>query len=133
MKGAWAGRVLSGRERETAVVAGAGVVYFKFFQTLGRTRRERKKASVAKKRSWSAGSGKEGKKGKKERKVGHRELRGRRYRGNRAKRARKKGDSTLLLLRTIRQILYIAVESSFRVLLFSSPLLVVTGYWAIFD
>lgn len=52
MKGAWAGRVLSGRERETAVVAGAGVVYFKFFQTLGRTRRERKKASVAKKRSW---------------------------------------------------------------------------------
>lgn len=67
MKGAWAGRVLSGRERETAVVAGAGVVYFKFFQTLGRTRRERKKASVAKKRSWSAGSGKAAeRKGKRE-------------------------------------------------------------------
>lgn len=63
------GRVLSGRERNGG---GRGrVVYFKFFQTLGRIRRERKKASVAKGRwgvgSWSVmrGSGKEEKKGKK--------------------------------------------------------------------
>lgn len=60
---------MSGRERNGG---GRGrVVYFKFFQTLGRTRRERKKASVAKGRwgvgSWSVmrGSGKEEKKGKK--------------------------------------------------------------------
>lgn len=79
-------RVLSGRERN-----GGRVVYFKFFQTLGRTRRERKKASVAKGR-WGVGrkgGGKEEEKGKKGKKG---QSPGERYRGgNRGKRGRKKG------------------------------------------
>ncbi|KAK1118116.1 hypothetical protein K0M31_015392, partial [Melipona bicolor] len=85
------------------------VVYFKFFQTLRRTRRERKKASVAKKRGdvgnlaereaeCGGGGTKEEKKGEKERKVSHR-ARERRYRaGNRAKKERKeKGRRPTLL------------------------------------
>lgn len=84
------------REKEESIVGkgkrnGGRVVYFKFFQTLGRTRRERKKASVAKGRRGVGrkGGGKEEEKGKKGKKG---QSPGERYRGgNRGKRGRKKG------------------------------------------
>lgn len=83
------------------------VVYFKFFQTLRRTRRERKKASVAKKRRgvevrctrggvrrwWYKGR----EKGGKEREVSHRAREQRYHAGNRAKKERKKEGRSALL------------------------------------